>query len=137
MVFMARRPSSARMYGSHIERIEAKPRVAVLRDAQGEVIPLSKRFGSSEDIREAVDAFHAAQLKRIFAGDKTLGENRDAIEQAFARHRIRATAEALEAMREALDFLEQAFGEDCGLMQVHDLITRLTAAIAKIEGEQP
>ena len=48
--------------------------------------------------RDAVRAFHSAQLKRIFLGDKTLGENRDAIEQAFARHRIASQAELVEAL---------------------------------------
>jgi hypothetical protein len=102
--------------------------------------------------RDAVDAFHAAQLKRIFAGDKTLGENRDAIEQAFARHRITATAEALEAMREAREALreyachggpdvpclrnESQCRADCG-KPAGDAFITLTAAIAKIEGEQP
>jgi hypothetical protein len=67
--------------------------------------------------------------------------------QAFARHRIEATAEALEAMREAREALEQGCGyllEDCGFeagdepaKQMHAALTRLTAAIAKIEGEQP
>jgi len=102
--------------------------------------------------RDAVDAFHAAQLKRIFTGDKTLGENRDAIEQAFARHRIEATAEALEAMREAREALEYCKVEaycsvdaECGSVDrygygrietnAREVLTRLTAAIAKIEGD--
>lgn len=59
--------------------------------------------------RDAVIAFHNAQLARIMAGDRTLGENRDAIEQAFARHRIafanqsantECQPEEVEAMRE-------------------------------------
>jgi len=67
--------------------------------------------------------------------------------QAFARHRIEATAEALEAMREAREALEHGSGyliEDCGFEagdepaeQMEAALTRLTAAIAKIEGEQP
>jgi osmotically-inducible protein OsmY len=66
--------------------------------------------------------------------------------EAFARHRIEATAEALEAMREAREALKHRGGPlcaaryssddacDCG---VSDALTRLTAAIAKIEGQQP
>lgn len=38
--------------------------------------------------RAAVTRFHNIQIKRIMAGDRTLGDNRDTIEQAFARHRI-------------------------------------------------
>jgi len=67
--------------------------------------------------------------------------------QAFARHRIEATAEALEAMREAREALEHGSGyliEDCGFEagdepaeQMEAALTRLTAAIAKIEGQQP
>lgn len=37
--------------------------------------------------RDAVTAFHNVQAKRILAGDKTLGDNRDTIEQAFAHRR--------------------------------------------------
>jgi hypothetical protein len=78
-----------------------------------------------------------------------LAGNRDpyAWVQAFARHRHTATAEALEAMREAREALEHGSGyliEDCGFEagdepaeQMEAALTRLTAAIAKIEGEQP
>jgi len=58
-----------------------------------------------------------------------------------------ATAEALEAMREALEALDQGCGYlfvDCGFEagdepaeQMRTALTRLTAAIAKIEGQQP
>ncbi|MGW8135397.1 hypothetical protein ACWGNZ_07135 [Sphingomonas zeae] len=47
--------------------------------------------------RAAVTAFHTIQIKRIIAGDKTLGDNRDVIEQAFARHRIEAEKRAMPA----------------------------------------
>jgi len=70
--------------------------------------------------------------------------------QAFARHRIEATAEALEAMREAREALGQSAhtltGATIGKYEVDfkpalelvvRALTRLTAAIAKIEGEQP
>jgi hypothetical protein len=64
--------------------------------------------------------------------------------QAFARHRIEATAEALEAMREAREALEALIGwpftgpEPSRLWRnAETALTRLTAAIAKIEGEQP
>jgi len=84
--------------------------------------------------------------------------------QAFARHRHTATADALEAMREAqhmasdllqhIDWLTNglpAMLENGGLTDEEGLIgaavdaansgrvalTRLTAAIAKIEGQQP
>jgi hypothetical protein len=43
----------------------------------------------------AVDRLHAIQTKRILAGDRTPGDKRDVIEQAFARHRIEATEAAL------------------------------------------
>lgn len=46
--------------------------------------------------RAAVTRFHNIQIKRIVAGDKTLGDNRDVIEQAFARHRIEAERRALQ-----------------------------------------
>ena len=60
--------------------------------------------------RAAVTAFHNIQIKRIIAGDKTLGDNRDVIEQAFARHRIEAEQRAISTAppamdREAVDFL--------------------------------
>ena len=76
--------------------------------------------------RDAVTAFHYAQVKRILAGDRTLGENRDAIEEAFARHREAAEAEAKAreaAMREAGDLIRDrllafvsalALETDCG-----------------------
>jgi len=70
--------------------------------------------------------------------------------QAFARHRHAATAEALEAMREAREALERIalicsnYGEPTLCDDCHDArqvcrvaLTRSTAAIAKIEGEQP
>lgn len=47
--------------------------------------------------RAAVTAFHTIQIKRIIAGDKTMGDNRDVIEQAFARHRIEAERRATRA----------------------------------------
>ena len=47
--------------------------------------------------RAAVTRFHDIQIKRIIAGDKTLGDNRDVIEQAFAQHRIEAERRALQA----------------------------------------
>jgi hypothetical protein len=56
----------------------------------------------------------------------------DTLAEAFARHRHTATAEALEAMREALDApMIDHSGRKRG---VYDI---LTAAIAKIEGQQP
>ena len=70
--------------------------------------------------------------------------------QAFARHRHTATAEALEAMREAREALreyachggpdvpclrnENQCRAECG-KSAGDAFIRLTAAIAKIEGE--
>ena len=70
--------------------------------------------------------------------------------QAFARHRHTATAEALEAMREAREALGQSAhtltGATIGKYEVDfkpplELVVRaferLTAAIAKIEGQQP
>jgi hypothetical protein len=61
--------------------------------------------------------------------------------EAFARHRHTATADALEAMREAREALEDvwnnvSFRNVCVPM-VSKAHARLTAAIAKIEGEQP
>lgn len=44
--------------------------------------------------KDAVTRFHNIQMKRIMAGDKTLGDNRDVIEQAFAAHRITALTAA-------------------------------------------
>jgi uncharacterized protein YhfF len=76
----------------------------------------------------------------------------DTLAEAFARHRHTATAEALEAMREAREALreyachggaeapcrrsKEQCRTDCGKV-AGDAFTRLTAAIAKIEGEQP
>jgi hypothetical protein len=63
--------------------------------------------------------------------------------KAFARHRIEATAEALEAMREAREALEyckvEAYRFGYGRIETNarEALTRLTAAIAKIEGQQP
>jgi hypothetical protein len=63
-------------------------------------------------------------------------------EQAFARHRHTATAEALEAMREARDALRKVVRDAqfngtgywfCYAKDALDVLTRLTAAIAKIE----
>jgi hypothetical protein len=68
----------------------------------------------------------------------------DTLAEAFALHRIRATAEALDAMREAREVMDQIAG--CEFLSVvsivlrntaREALTRLTAAIAKIEGEQP
>jgi hypothetical protein len=58
--------------------------------------------------------------------------------QTFARHRIEATAEALEAMREAREAL-RAFecGQSDAPILINKALTRLTAAIAKIVGQQP
>lgn len=47
--------------------------------------------------RAAVTRFHNIQIKRIMAGDRTLGDNRDTIEQAFARHRIETEQRLLPA----------------------------------------
>lgn len=69
--------------------------------------------------RDAVTAFHAIQIRRIMAGDKTLGENRDVIEQAFAAHRIATTAD-LQAK------LEAAEG------RIEELVGLLTRAVADI-----
>ena len=68
----------------------------------------------------------------------------------LARHRHTATAEALEAMREAREALGQSAhtltGATIGKYEVDfkpalelvvRALTRLTAAIAKIEGQQP
>jgi hypothetical protein len=70
--------------------------------------------------------------------------------EAFARHRHTATAEALEAMREAREALGQSAhtltGATIGKYEVDfkpplELVVRaferLTDAIAKIEGQQP
>ena len=61
--------------------------------------------------------------------------------QAFARHRHTATAEALEAMREAREALEVVWNnvslDNVCVPMVSKAHARLTAAIAKIEGEQP
>jgi Lar family restriction alleviation protein len=71
----------------------------------------------------------------------------EAIAAWNTRHRIEATAEALEAMREAREALDHGCGYlfvDCGFEagdepadQMRAALTRLTSAIAKIEGEQP
>jgi hypothetical protein len=53
--------------------------------------------------------------------------------QAFARHRHTATAEALELLKRARDREHNPFEPDNQTKLYHDL----TAAIAKIEGEQP
>jgi hypothetical protein len=69
----------------------------------------------------------------------------DTLAEAFARHRHTATAEALEAMREAREALG---GAEVALKNCVPVfpeverktvtaLTRLTAAIAKIEGQQP
>ena len=64
--------------------------------------PLASEQITQEDVNDAdkaaVTRFHAIQVKRIMAGDRTLGDNRDTIEQAFARHRIEATAPLREAL---------------------------------------
>jgi septum formation topological specificity factor MinE len=61
--------------------------------------------------------------------------------QAFARHRHTATSEALEAMREAREALEVVWNnvslDNVCVPMVSKAHARLTAAIAKIEGEQP
>ena len=61
--------------------------------------------------------------------------------QAFARHRHTATAEALESMREAREALEVVWNnvslDNVCVPMVSKAHARLTAAIAKIEGEQP
>ena len=59
--------------------------------------------------------------------------------QAFARHRHTATAEALEAMREAREALEVVWNNvslrNVCVPMVSKAHARLTAAIAKIEGD--
>jgi hypothetical protein len=64
--------------------------------------------------RDAVTAFHNKQAARIIAGDRTLGKNRDCIEQAFARHRQSAQADALAVIEQAVGALEAIipFAED-------------------------
>lgn len=63
----------------------------------------------TEADKAAVTAFHNKQAARILAGDKTLGDNRDCIEQAFAAHRLASTAQPeVKALVEALEKLEVA-----------------------------
>ncbi len=66
--------------------------------------------------REAVTRFHAIQIKRIMAGDSTLGDNRDVIEQAFARHRLAATRTTAGVGREeaiaAIVSVKQAWSDE-------------------------
>jgi len=58
----------------------------------------------TEADKAAVTAFHNKQAARILAGDKTLGDNRDCIEQAFAAHRLASTAQPeVKALVEALE----------------------------------
>jgi len=80
--------------------------------------------------RDAVTAFHAAQIKRILAGDKTLGQNRDAIEHAFARHR-EATTSTITAQVEALvSLLTKAVGDIAAALELAGsahLISKWTA----------
>ena len=58
--------------------------------------------------RDAVTAFHNVQLQRIFVGDRALGDGRDAIEQAFARHRMAAEAASKAREAELVEALELA-----------------------------
>ena len=74
--------------------------------------------------REAVTAFHNVQAKRILAGDRSLGENRDAIEQAFARHRTASVEAATADLRERL--AEQA----AQIAKLRAEVERLREAIA-------
>lgn len=94
--------------------------------------------------REAVTAFHNAQLQRIFMGDRTLGENRDAIEQAFARHRHAAEAaskqqiaELVEALAKALPYVTQAWlatGDPLPDALMAEIETTLARAKASSDG---
>tara|TARA_R100001132_G_C3272385_1_gene94387 strand:- start:2658 stop:3029 length:372 start_codon:yes stop_codon:yes gene_type:complete len=76
----------------------------------------------TEADKAAVTAFHNKQAARILAGDKTLGDNRDCIEQAFAAHRLASTAqpevkalvEALERLRKSAALLQQN-AEGCAM----------------------
>lgn len=43
--------------------------------------------------KDAVSRFHAIQIKRIMAADRTLGDNRGTIELAFAAQRLRGIEE--------------------------------------------
>lgn len=62
----------------------------------GDAVPITQADVNDLD-RAAVTRFHDIQFARIIAGDKTLGDNRDTIEQAFALHRIEAERRALHA----------------------------------------
>ena len=68
----------------------------------------------TEADKAAVTAFHNKQAARILAGDKTLGDNRDCIEQAFAAHRLASTAQPeVKALVEALEAIKaQTSAED-------------------------
>ena len=98
----------------------------------------------SQADREAAEALRGSPAYALGFYDHT------PFVQAFARHRHTATAEAMEAMREAGEALERIalicsnYGEPTLCGDCHDArqvcrvaLPRLTAAIAKIEGQQP
>lgn len=75
--------------------------------SDSELVPVVQADVTEAD-KAAVTTFQNKQIKRIIAGDRTLGENRDCIEQAFARHRIAAEAASeaqVKVLREALEEL--------------------------------
>jgi hypothetical protein len=107
----------------------------------------------SQADRDAASAFLGVWLPRF------QGFAQEPLEEDFARHRHEATAEALEAMREAREALvtaEKVFASYANLhrakntkegdqkaatntgysLDMGDAAETLTAAIAKIEGEQ-
>lgn len=93
--------------------------------------------------RDAVTVFHAAQIKRIMSGDKTLGKNRDCIEQAFARHRIAALeAQAAriaelerdaEIMSEALAEIAYTIPGEGASLHAHGTLKRLARPIPALQ----
>jgi hypothetical protein len=106
-----------------------------------------------EQVQVTVEDIEAADLFDVHWYADFDRKQADELAKAFARHRHTATAEALEAMREARASMEDMLagwryirhhhgdlygvGWDRAETRVLEALPRLTAAIAKIEEQQP